>query len=167
MLLRTPLNFAWFLDPGGGEFYPYDGFPPLARLEAGGKTQAANLGSYCWNGGCLDGPGVSTSSTPLILRSSAAARLHLPLDEIPEVLTLSATFVSSPGRLQYDFLYEDQAEWSYEKPGRERLDLGALPLKREQDLKLSLEPGYYVLTILAAWRDLGDVQYGFLIEVQE
>jgi hypothetical protein len=79
--------------------------------------------------------------------------------------------VSPPGTLQgdarYDYIGEDSASWSYEKPGREPFDLGAFPLRRQQDIRFSLEPGYYALTVLAVWHEYGDVRYGFLIEVRE
>ena len=169
MTLTSPLNFIWFLHPPE-EFYPYKGTPPLARLESGGTTQIADLGSYCWGGGCLDGPGVSTSSMPLPIESSSSIYLRLPLDEVPDHLSMNVMFISPVGSLEYDPPYDEihgpTAGWSYEKPGRELLDLGKLPLQREQEIKLALEPGYYVLVIFAAWRDYGDVKYGFLLEVK-
>jgi hypothetical protein len=167
MVLRTPLDFMWLLNPANGEFFQDFHRPPLARIEIGENTQLAELGSYCWNGGCLDGPGITTVSTPLTMRSSSVVRLSLPLDEAPGSLTLSSILVSPPGILQYEHRYGDNADWSYEAPGRHLLDLGSLALEREQDIQLSLEPGYYVLRVLAAWHDYGDVKYGFLIEVQK
>jgi hypothetical protein len=171
ILLTTPLNFGWFLEPGGAEFYQYEGIVPFARLQVGDQTQLARVGSYCWKGGCGDGPVIPTSSTPLRIQSSRFARLYLPLVEPPDALALTAMLVSSPGILQgdpsYDYMGEDNASWSYEKPGRNVMELGIFPLRREQDIKLSLEPGYYALTVLAVWHDYGDVKYGFLVEVQE
>jgi hypothetical protein len=166
MSLRTPLDFMWIMNPASGEFFQDVHRPPLARIEVGESTQLAELGSYCWNGGCLDGPGITTSSIPLTMQSTSVARLRLPLDEAPSSLTLSAMLVSPPGALQYEHRYGDNADWSYEAPGRNLLDLGILPLKRKQDIQLSLEPGYYVLRVLATWHAYGDVKYGFLIEVQ-
>jgi hypothetical protein len=75
--------------------------------------------------------------------------------------------VSSPGSLEYENVSDLGASWSSEKPGRELLPWGDLLLRRDQDIKLSLKPGYYVLVIFAAWREYGDAQYGFLIQVQE
>lgn len=171
ILLRTPLNFGWFLEPGGAEFYQYEGIVPFARLQVGDQTQLAEVGSYCWKGGCADGPVLPTPSLPLVMGSSQLTHLYLPLDQPPDGLSLSAMLVSPPGLLQgevpYDNIGEDTASWSYEKPGRESLELGVFPLKREQDIKFSLKPGYYALTVLAVWRDYGDVRYGFLVEVQE
>lgn len=50
--------------------------------------------------------------------------------------------------------------------GRLLSELRELILRREQDIKIELEPGYYVLVVHAAWQDYGDVNYGFLIEVK-
>jgi len=171
ILLTTPLNFGWFLEGGGAGFYQYEGIVPYARLEVGEKTQLSEVGSYCWKGGCADGPVIPTSSTPLVVASSHRARLFLPLEEPPNGLTLSAMLVSTLDALQgdpkYDYVGKDTASWSYEKPERELLELGELPLRREQEIKFSLKPGYYAVTILAVWHDYGDVRYGFLVEVRE
>jgi hypothetical protein len=79
--------------------------------------------------------------------------------------------VSPPGSLRgdanYDDVGKDTSSWSYEKPGRDVLDLGVLALEREQDLQISLGPGYYALTVSAVWHEYGDVKYGFLIEVEK
>lgn len=171
ILLTTPLNFGWFLEGGGAGFYQYEGIVPYARMQVGDQTQVAGVGSYCWKGGCADGPGIPTSSIPLVIPSSELAHLYLPLDQPPDGLSLSAMLVSQPGVLRgdtsYDYIGEATASWSFEKPGREPLDLGTFPLLREQDIKFSPEPGYYALTILAVWHDYGDVRYGFLVEVQQ
>lgn len=164
--LATPLNFIWFLHPPE-EFYQYEGVPPLARLEAGGTIQIADLGSYCWNNGCLDGPGISTSSIPLPIQSDSTVRLYLPLEESPERLELYAMFISPPGTLQYDHdVRGDRAEWSFEKEGHPLIKITAPPLSREQNITFDLAHGYYVLAVFAAWQDYGDVKYGFLIEVK-
>ncbi|MCE8428072.1 MAG: hypothetical protein J5U19_06780 [Candidatus Methanoperedens sp.] len=42
-----------------------------------------------------------------------------------------------------------------------------LPLEREQDIELSLEPGLYVLKTDARWKEKGNLSYGFLLEVPE
>jgi len=171
MLLTTPLNFGWFLNLRGGDFYPYDGIVPLARLSVGEKTQFARVGGHCWHGGCADGGGVSTLPIPLVVQASQDLYLRLPLEEAPDVLQLSAMLVLPPGPLradpQYDLIDENRAEWSYAKPGREIRELGDLALKPEQAIRVSLEPGYYVLIVLAVWQDHGDVKYAFLVEVKE
>ncbi|RPJ27781.1 MAG: hypothetical protein EHM33_06770 [Chloroflexi bacterium] len=171
MLLTTPLNFGWFLNLRGGDFYPYDGIVPLARLSVGEMTQFARVAGHCWHGGCADGGGVSTLPIPLVVQASQDLYLRLPLEESPDILQLSAMLVLPPGPLradpQYDLINENRAEWSYAKPGREIRELGALVLKPEQAIRVSLEPGYYVLIVLAVWQDHGDVKYAFLVEVKE
>lgn len=171
LLLRTPLNFGWILYPESGALDPDKYSVPLARLEIDGKVQLGYLGSYCWNRSCADGGAIGTSSVPLTTRSPLTAHLILPLQEPPDGVRVDAMFVSPPGSLyghpSHDYLYEDHASWSYNAPGREQIDLGELSPKREQDIKLSLEPGYYVWTILAYWQEFGDVKYGFLVEIRE
>lgn len=165
ILLYTPLHFEWVFSVYYGQMVdPYN--PPLARLEVGEERQLAGRGSFCWKGNCADF-GIYTNSMPLVVRSPFTAHLHLPLVEPPDGLRLYTMMVSPPGHLEYEIIADDEASWSSEKPGRELLDRGALLLKRDQDIKLSLEPGYYALVISAAWRDYGDAQYGFLIEIQE
>jgi hypothetical protein len=169
--LRTPLNFGWILDPVNGAFFLDKYSVPVARLEIDGRVQLGNLGSYCWNRSCADGGAIGTSPVPLITHSPLTAHLILPIQESPDGVRLDAMLVSPPGSLQshptYDYLGEDHASWAYNVPGREQIDIGELSLKSEQDINLSLKPGYYVWTILAIWHEFGDVKYGFLIEVQE
>jgi hypothetical protein len=166
IVLSTPLHFEWTFFVQQREMVDLKN-PPLARLEIGNAKQLAGRGSFCWLGSCLDGPGISTSKTPLVLQSPYTVHLHLPLIESPDSLRLYSLTISPPDTLEYDSISELQALWSYEKPGRELLDRGPLALSRDQDIRLSLEPGYHVLVIAAAWREYGDVKYGFLVEVQE
>lgn len=162
----TPLKFIWLLHLPE-EFYQYEGAPPLARLESDSTTQIAGLGSYCWNAGCLDGSGISTSSSPLVIQSDSPVYLYLPLEESPSRLELHALYVSPPGDLQYDHdIRGDRAEWSFEKEGRPLTRINILALRQEQQIKIDLGPGYYVLVVFADWQDYGDVKYGFLIEVK-
>jgi hypothetical protein len=165
ILLFTPLHFEWAFLVLHGEMIDL-GNPPLARLEIGQESWLAGRGGYCWRGTCADF-GIYTNSEPIVVGSPFTAHLHLPLVEPPDVLKLYTMQVSPPGSLEYETVSDLGASWSAEESGRESLDRGGLLLNRDQDIKLSLEPGYYVLTIFAAWRDYGDVQYGFLIEVQE
>ena len=53
--------------------------------------------------------------------------------------------------------------WDTDKEATYR---SSLPLEREQDIILSLDAGIYVLDIFAQWEEVGDVSYGFLVEVQ-
>lgn len=164
--LATPLNFVWFLHPPE-EFFQYEGTPPLARLVSSDTRQIAELGSYCWDVGCADGPGISTSSNPLVIQSNSTVRLYLPMEEAPDVLELHAMFISPPDNLQFDHeVHGEKAEWSFEKEGRPLSKISELALRQEQEIEPDLDPGYYVLVVLAAWQEYGDVKYGFLIEVK-
>ncbi len=165
ILLFTPMHFEWGFSLLQNEMVDL-GNPPLARLEIGRESQLAGRGSFCWIGTCADF-GIYTSSIPLVVHSPFTAQFHLPLVEKPDALRLYTMRVSPPGSLEYEIISDNEASWSSEISGRELLDHGELLLRRDQDIKLSLEPGYHVLVISAAWRDYGDVQYGFLIEVQE
>ena len=162
----TPLHFEWTFFIRQREMVDLKN-PPLGRLEIREEKQLAGRGSFCWAGNCLDGAGINTSNTPLVVQSPDTAHLHLPLVEPPDSVRLYSMAISPPGHLEYDSVSELEASWSYEKSGRELIDQGPLALRRDQDINLSLEPGYYVLVVMAAWRDYGDVKYGFLIEVQE
>ena len=165
ILLFTPLHYEWGFSVLHGEMVDL-GNPPLARLQIGEASQLAGRGSFCWKGTCADF-GIYTNSEPLVTQSPFTAHLHLPVVEPPHSLRLQTMMVSPPGRLAYEIITDSEASWSSEKPGRELVDQGELPLKRDQEIEFSLEPGYHVLVISAAWRDYGDVQYGFLIEVQQ
>lgn len=41
-----------------------------------------------------------------------------------------------------------------------------LPLENEQDIEMSLDPGLYVLSVNAWWKEKGSADYGFLVEVR-
>jgi len=169
--LSTPLNFVWFFNPHTDEMYLLDAIIPLARLERGETTQVARLKG--------DSSVLSTSPLPLTGDAPFTAHLYLPLDEAPDKLTLSAVMVSPPPSLQYDdFVTEDRAEWRTECPlctppiSRDIRELRELPLLREQELRVTLEPGFYVLIFSASWQDtewFGNISaaYQFLIEVRE
>ena len=170
LLLRTSLDFVWFLNPYFNEMYSLRATTPLARLEAGGKTQVAKLKG--------DSPVFSTNPLPLTGQSPFTARLHLPLEQSPDALSLSAILVSPSGTLQYDgYVSEDRAEWHTDCTlcvppiFRENIELGKLPLLHDQELGISLKPGFYILNIHATWLDtewFGRIgaTYAFLIEVR-
>ena len=168
--LSTSLNFVWFFNPHNGEMYLLNAVTPLARLELGGKTQVAKLKG--------DSSVLSTNPLPLTGGSPFTAHLYLPLEEPPDQLTLSAVMVSPPPTLQYDDVTEDRAEWRTECPlctppiSREVRELGELPLLRGQELKVPLEPGFYVLLVNASWQEAesfgnSSATYQFLIEIRE
>jgi hypothetical protein len=58
---------------------------------------------------------------------------------------------------------QDWREWNIDKDPVLRL---SLTLDREPRFTISLEPGVYVLLLFVAWDGVGDVLYGFLLDVQ-
>jgi hypothetical protein len=58
---------------------------------------------------------------------------------------------------------QDWREWNIDKEAKLRLSLSQ---ESEPHFTLSLEPGTYVLLVSVAWDEVGDVLYGFLLEVQ-
>lgn len=171
LLLVTSLDFIWFFNPYIDEMYLLGVVTPLARLEVSGKTEVARLTG--------ESSVFSTNPVPLIGHSPFTARLHLPLEQPPDALSLSAILVSPPGILQYDNLItEDRVEWYTDcflcTPPifRDSIELGKLPLLRSQEISVILDPGFYALFVHATWLDakwFGRIgaTYAFLIEVQE
>ena len=137
--------------------------PLPATLAIDGREQVAGIGSHCWQQGCEDGPVIETASAPLFAHSPLTAHLRLPLPWPPSVLSLVVLWQGRAGEI----------EWTQENPVRRLWDTdkeatyrSSLPLEREQDIVLSLDAGIYVLDIFAQWEEIGDVSYGFLVEVQ-
>jgi len=58
---------------------------------------------------------------------------------------------------------DDWREWNIDKDAEQTL---SLPLQSDQLIVLSLDPAPYVLLVFAAWDDIGDVLYGFFLEVE-
>jgi hypothetical protein len=170
-LLTTPLNYVWFFNPHTSDMYLLSAITPLARVEVDGTTQVATL-----NG---DGESIGTNPIPLTGKLPFTARLRLPFEKPPDTLSMSAMQVSPPGILQYDGLVsENRAEWRTDcslcTPPifREAIRLGNLPLIQNQDVRVSVQPGFYVLIFDVSWSEVEwfgyvSATYGFLIEVQE
>lgn len=160
LVLSTSLGYSFIFFPISGEIR-LNPVPPRATLDIGSQKQLAGLGhSFCWLGSCLDGPGIRTSTVPLVIQPPFLARLGLPLVEPPQSLHLSVLKVS-PTDISPD---QEYISWSYQEPP---IDLGELLLQREQNLDLSFEPGLYVLIVFANWEAYGDVSYGFFIDVRK
>jgi hypothetical protein len=58
---------------------------------------------------------------------------------------------------------QDWREWNIDKVAVQTL---SLPLQSEQQIVLSLDPATYLLLVFARWDDVGDVLYGFFLEVK-
>lgn len=138
--------------------------PPPAVLQINGVDQVSGVGTFCWSdpaggtGLCLDKIGIPTSSEPVAVESPFIIRFINPLPEPPHILSLSTILVSTEDRMSEEL---DGMYWWPPGPG-EQFDL---PLEAPHQIELSLEPGLHVLNIFSQWQDLGDVSYGFLVEV--
>ncbi|MFZ2411929.1 MAG: hypothetical protein WAW23_10190 [Candidatus Methanoperedens sp.] len=137
--------------------------PPPAILKIDGKEQISGIGSYCWGGTwkalCADMIGIPTAQEPLLASSHFTAHLRLPLQEPLYELRLNVVQVKDEDELNFG-----APGWRWWKEREEKLF--TLPLEREQDIELSLEPGLYVLSVGAWWEKKGSASYGFLVEVQ-
>lgn len=139
--------------------------PPPATLVVEGASQVSGIGTFCWTsdamaGICADYMGVPTPAEPLQVNSPLSATLELEVEGAPSTLHLDVFRVSA----EMDQLPEnpDSASWPFPRESELRRDL---PLGPSAQFEFSLDPGLYVLSVFAAWDDLGDVNYGFLVEV--
>ena len=140
--------------------------PPPATLTIDGAQQLSGIGTSCWStvdlgAICADYFGVPTPADPLLASSSITATLQLAVQTPPTSLSL-AVFAVSP---ETDLLPDnpDSASWPF--PGEYDLSR-ELRLESRTQFELALDPGLYVFSIFAAWEHLGDVNYGFLVEVR-
>ncbi|KAF5422749.1 MAG: hypothetical protein C5S44_04275 [Candidatus Methanocomedens sp.] len=137
--------------------------PPPALLEIDGNEQIAGIGDSCWKGEeCADTFSIITPAEPLLTRSPFTAHLRLPLQESPEELGFSAIRVTDDDALRNEAVNDFRA-WRY---GLQGMNI-QVPLERESDINLSLEPGLYVLKVFVKWEEKGDVSYGFLVQVND
>ena len=137
--------------------------PPPALLEIDGNEQIAGIGDSCWKGEeCADTFSIITPAEPLLTRSPFTAHLHLPLQKSPEELGFSAIRVTDDDALRNEAVNDFRA-WRY---GLQGMNI-QVPLERESDINLSLEPGLYVLNVFVKWEEKGDVSYGFLVQVND
>ncbi|MCX9027780.1 MAG: hypothetical protein OIN86_06325 [Candidatus Methanoperedens sp.] len=139
--------------------------PPPAILKIDGKEQISGIGSYCWRGTwnalCIDMTGPTTVQEPLIASPTFTANLTLPLQEPPYELRLDVIRVKDEDELNFS-----ARGWRWWDTRDVQGKNFTLPLESEQDIELSLEPGLYVLSIGAWWKDKGSASYGFLVEVR-
>jgi IPT/TIG domain len=139
--------------------------PPPATLKIDGKEQISGIGSYCWSGTwkalCADMVGIPTAQEPLIASPTFTAHLRLPLQDPPYELRLDVI------RVKYeDELNLSARSWRWWDTRDVQRKNFILPFEPEQDIELSLEPGLYVLSIGAWWKEKGSASYGFLVKVQ-
>lgn len=137
-----------------------NGAPPARLVVPGVGEQVAGVAEHCWlpMGLCIEHGGVPTQADPLPLPRSFVARLlHAPAQQpvVHRLSILRATDLAEVGDWDglrwWDFAF---VERDYD-----------LLLQREQDIQVSREPGLYVLQVYVVWENLGDVNYGFLVEL--
>jgi hypothetical protein len=85
--------------------------------------------------------------------------LELPLEESPDELVLEVISV-----MDADEIESRNRLWWWQPGAGEFHDL---PLEPETEFTLSLDPGLYVLSTFVRCSERGDVNYGFLIWVEE
>ncbi|MCZ7380889.1 MAG: hypothetical protein O8C64_04860 [Candidatus Methanoperedens sp.] len=136
--------------------------PPLSILKIDDKEQISGIGSYCWRGTwkalCADMIGIPTTQEPLIASSPFTAHLCLPLQEPPYELRLNVVRVKDEDELNFS-----ARGWRWWKEREEKLFTLSL---EHGDVELSLDPGLYVLSVGAWWKEKGSASYGFLVEVR-
>ena len=163
-LLETILGSQFAgADPSHGP--NLDTEPPSALLVIGDQEQTSGVGSYCWPDGiagmalCLDKVGLPTASEPLQVSGPFVTQLSIPLSDLPDILSLTAIPVTFEDQMELD---AEGMRWWPPMSG----DSFDLPLAPPHQIELNIEPGLYVLSVFAQWQDIGDVLYGFLVEVQ-
>jgi hypothetical protein len=162
-LLETILG-SQFAGAGPSHSPNLDTEPPSALLVIGDQEQSSGIGSYCWpdySEGvalCLDKVGLPTTPNPLQVTGPFTTQFSIPFPDLPDTLSLTAIPVTFEDQMESD---SAGMRWWPPKPG----DSFDLPLAPPHQLELNLEPGLYVLSVFAQWQDIGDVLYGFLVEV--
>ncbi len=128
-----------------------------------GESQEAGIGTYCWDGYCVDyWGGWIAPSQPMRLRSPFRGTLTIEVDPVPTGLYLSVhRFDGHVGRPLGDGRFSFWPSEQSRKLGPTYL----LPLAKEQVVQLSRPPGLYVIDLSVFWKDVGDAAYAFLVEV--
>jgi hypothetical protein len=158
---------------GPGPLQPAEGEPrpPAASLRIDGQQQIAGIGSYCWGdpsqgtGGhsvavCADAIGLITPREPLQVSSPFTATFDLVLEAPPTQLVLRAIPVTQQEAIDFG---DEGRDWQAWRPtGGRQLPI---PLERNPSLEMSLDPGLYVLDLLATWPDSNSANYGFMLQV--
>ena len=143
--------------------------PPTAEMTIGGLAQTSAIGTYCWRdlddngtgvGLCADMIGIMTPREPLAVPSGPlTAQFALPLDAPPTSAALwvyPATGEFSPVGGGETLAWQPQVN-----------DPISVPLEVSPTVSLDLADGVYVVALFAQWQDVGDVMYGYLVQVGE
>ena len=140
------------------------GEPPAAILNIGEDEQVSGIGSYCWPteddgvGLCADTLGIPTSPEPILVESPFTVWFTIPDSAPPDTMVLAITPLEAEDRLETEVggMYwwsPDPTDQSYKQ------------LSPPYEIDLDLEPGLFLLNVFAQWEKVGDVSYGFLVEV--
>ena len=149
---------------------PDSGSPPPATLTIDGQSQTSAVGTFCWTMSdgvamCADMIGHPTPIQPLSVPSPFSAELSTVIPEPPDSLSMTVF----PVQLGQEIMVSEEEQWFWWNPDdgqRRTLPIGS-PGRATSEFELTLEPGLYALSMFVAWPERGDVNYGFLIEVQE
>ena len=138
--------------------------PPAAIMKIGEDEQISGIGSYCWPtesegvGLCADAIGIPTSPDPILVESPFTARFTIPDSTPPDTMVLAITPVEAEDRM--DSEVGGMYWWSPDPT-----DQSNKHLSPPYEIELELEHGLYLLNVFAQWQELGDVSYGFLVDV--
>jgi len=149
------------------DYAPGNVRPPTADLTIGSQSQTSAVGTYCWRdldsagtgvGLCVDMLGIMTPAEPLVVPSGPfTAAFALPLDLPPTTVALwiyPATGESS--------VYTDTATLGWQPFLDEQYPVS---VAQTPTATLDLADGVYVIALFAQWQDIGDVMYGYLVQV--
>lgn len=108
---------------------------------------------------------VVTPLEPITTTSPVRFRLRLRTPEVANTLVIYVHRVASappqdegrgqPLRYEWEDLPASAADSRY-----------PLLLRPEQAVTIARDPGFYVVELYAAWTEIGEVQYGFFVEVR-
>lgn len=143
--------------PGYPPFEP----PPQAFLTVGAASTEAGIGTFCWGGMCACGADWSTSADPLGVGSPFLGEIRIDVGLAPTDMYMSVYRVES---LSHGREYDGYRYW----PPEATVPVGprySLPAAKSQIVQIARDPGLYVVGVNVYWRDVGDVAYAFLIEV--
>jgi hypothetical protein len=148
---------------------PYYAEPPDASYVVGRHGWRAGKGSFCWwvIGQCREAPDIATGKYWPTVTGPVTMRFRLEPELQPMRLELSVARISAADRLP-DIDNDPNAYW------RRPAETTPVTIARERnpEVALDLQPGLYVLRLLAQWGTdaadptaLGWVEYGAAIEV--
>lgn len=136
---------------------------PTSSIRVGKIEQESVVGSFCWHPEegshfCAD-TGLVSPQEKIKVKSNSVFRLKMPNQENLRAIQYAFVPVTS-----------EMVDSKEEYPGRYNWQGGVseiqeLRLRRKLKIKKKLEPGLYVLSISAWWKNYDDANHGFLIEV--